>query len=169
MMQTQTHTLITNCHSGYVRTAALGTTLPRQKRTLATRKTPHCHVRKEPLPRTRDHTATSETNPSHTQDSTLPHGRRTVATRKTPNCHAGNKHLPHQAKTLQVEKTKRKPKEKQTSNKKIKNHIIKTCSATQKIQRKTFDKLKMHVAEQLCHTWHANAATYVGFTAPIQN
>ena len=27
----------------------------------------------------------------------------------------------------------------------------------------------MRVAEQLCHTWQANAATYVGFTAPIRN
>ena len=149
-----------NGHSGYVRTAALGTTLPRQKGTLATRKTPHCHVRKEPLPRTRDHTATSETNPCHTQDSTLPHGRRTAVTRKTPNCHAGNKHLPHQAKTLQVEKTKRKPKEKQTSNKKnIKQSHYKNMFCDPKNPKKNIRQIENargrtalpHVARQCCH------------------
>jgi hypothetical protein len=96
-------------------------------------------------------------------DELLPRARHQTATRETNTCHT----RPRLCKWKKQKENQKRNK--QATKKTLKNHIIKTCSATPKIQRKTFDKLKMHVAEQLCHTWHANAATYVGFTAPIQN
>ena len=89
------------------------------RRNCHAQETPHCHVRKEPLPRTlprqketlprtRHHTATSKRNPAthktphchikkkpcHAQDTTLPRQKGTPATHKTPHCHVRKEPLP---------------------------------------------------------------------------
>ena len=86
------------------------TTQPRQKRKPATHRTPHCHVRKEPLPRTGDHTATSERNYCHIRQIEKKNKRNT---RK--------KHKKHQKKQNKKKHTHTQKKTKQNPKKHLKH------------------------------------------------
>ena len=70
---------------------------------------PHCHVRKEPLPRARHHTATSERNPCHAQETTLPRQKQTPATHKTLHCHMVDELLPRDAQDTKLPRGKQTP------------------------------------------------------------
>ena len=95
---------------------------------------PHCHVRKEPLPRARHHTATSERNPCHAQETTLLRQKQTPPTHKTLHCHMVDELLPrarHQTATRETNtchtrprlcKWKKQKKTKRETNKQQKKH-----------------------------------------------